>query len=150
SQTRKRLSEAEQKLRAGKTADATEDLQRILDESAGDLVTLDGKQYRPARWYAHQRLAWLPADVLRSYQDRIEAPAQKLLDAGKRNRDPGPLWQLLERYFVSRLGEEASLLLGDLLFEKGDFRAAELVWARLVSDGGADVVYPRPAVNPAT
>src|SRR5438067_8939449 len=148
-QTRKRLAEAEQKLLAGKTADATDDLQRVLDEAGDDLITVDGKQYRPARWVAHQILARLPADALKGYQDRIDEPARKLLGAGKRTRDPAPLWQLLDRYFVSRPAGEALLLLGDLLFEKGEFRTAERVWTRLLPDTDADVVYPGSSADPA-
>ena len=41
---------------------------------------------------------------------------------------PAPLWELLDRYFVSRPAEEGLLLLGDLLFERGEFRAAEQTW----------------------
>src|SRR5579872_5557134 len=101
-QTRKRLAEAEQKLIAGKTADATDDLQRILDEAAYDLITLNGKQYVTAQWTAHKILAKLPPAALKNYQDRIETPARKLLESAKRTRDPAPLWQLLDKYFVSR------------------------------------------------
>src|SRR5580698_9522998 len=79
-QTRKRLAEAEQKLIAGKTADATDDLQRILDEAANDLITLNGKHYVTAQWTAHRVLAKLPQAALKNYQDRIETPARKLLE----------------------------------------------------------------------
>jgi outer membrane protein assembly factor BamB len=148
-QTRKRLAEADKKLEAGKAADAVDALQRILDDASDDLVSIDGKQYRPARWVAHQVLAKLPADTLKGYQDRIDEPARKLLDAGKKTRDPAPLWQLLDRYFVSRPSDEGLLLLGDLLFEKGEFRAAERLWRRLLPDAGADVVYPNSKADPA-
>ena len=89
SQTRKRLSEAEQKILGGKAADAADDLQRLLDESGDDLITLDGRQYQAARWVAHTLLAKLPPDALRAYQDRIDQPAKKLLDQAKRPR-PAP------------------------------------------------------------
>ena len=150
-QTRKRLAEAEQKLIAGKAADAADDLQRLLDESGDDLVTLDGKQYRPARWVAHSLFARLPADVLKAYQDRIDQPAKKLLDQAKRDRDPRPLWQLLDRYFVSRPADEGLLLLGDLLFERGEFRTAENTWRRLLphAEAGGDLVYPGSKADPA-
>jgi outer membrane protein assembly factor BamB len=148
-QTRKRLAEAEQKLLGGKAADAADDIQRILDESADDLITLDGKQYRSARWVAHSLLSRLPADALRAYQDRIEQPALQLLEQAKRTRDPRPLFQLLDRYFVSRPADPALLLLGDLLFERGEFRAAEDVWRRLLPDAGADIVYPGSKADPA-
>ncbi len=144
-QTRKRLAEAEKRVLSGKAdevATAVEELQRILDEGGDDLISLDGKLHRAARWIAHPILAKLPHDALKSYRDRIEEPARKLLDAGKRDRDIRPLWQLLDRYFVSRPADEGSLLLGDLLFERGDFRTAELVWKRLLPESDADVAYP--------
>jgi len=147
-QTRKRLSEAEQKLDAGETAQAIEALQRILDEAGDDLVTLDGKHYLPASRFAHQLLARLPDAALRLYQDRIDDAARKLLEAAKRTRSPAPLRQLLDRYFVARPAEEALLLLGDLLFEAGEYRAAEQVWRRLSGDG-ADIAYPGKRSDPA-
>jgi outer membrane protein assembly factor BamB len=147
-QTRKRLAEAELKVLNGKAADAVEELQRLLDEAGDDLISVDGRHHRPARWIAHQILAKLPADVLKTYRDRIDEAARKLLEAGRRDRDPKPLWQLLDRYFVSRAAEEGSLLLGDLLFERGDFRTAELLWKRLLPDPDADINYPGPKTEP--
>ena len=148
-QTRKRLAEAEKKLIDGKTAEAVEAVQRVLDDAGDDLVALDAKQYRPARWVAHQILARLPADALKGYRDRVEVPARKLLDAGKASRDPAPLWQLLDRYFVSRPADEGLLLLGDLLFERGEFHAAEQLWRRLLPDAGADLPYPKSQADAA-
>ena len=147
-QTRKRLAEAEQKLLNGNAAEAVEELQRILDEAGDDLVTIDGKQYRAARWYAHGILAKLPPDILKTYQARIDEPARKLLDAGKRNHDTRPLRELLERYFVSQSAQEGLLLLGDLHFERGDFRAAERQWRRLLPDVSADLHHPSPPSDP--
>jgi outer membrane protein assembly factor BamB len=153
-QTRKRLAEAEQKLLAGKAADAIDDLQRVLDESPDDLIMFDNRQdrtvqYRTARWVIHSLLTKLPAEALRAYQDRIDQPAKKLLEQAKRNRDPRPLWQLLDRYFVSRPSEEALQLLGELLFERGEFRAAENQWRRLLPEAGADLTYPGAKADPA-
>src|SRR5688572_3348385 len=148
-QTRKRLAEAEQKLIGGKAADAADDLQRLIDESGDDLITLDGKEYRSARWVAHALLAQLPPDARRAYQDRIDQPAKKLLAQAKQSRDPRPLWQLLDRYFVSRPTDEALQLLGELLFERGEFRAAEDAWRRLLPDAGADIFYRDSKADPA-
>ncbi|MFO0823392.1 MAG: hypothetical protein U0792_09800 [Gemmataceae bacterium] len=148
-QTRERLNEAAKKLAANQTTDAIDALQRILDDAGDDLVSADGKQYRPARRFAHQLLAKLPADALKSYQDRLDGPARALLDAAKKTRDPGPLWKLLDRYAVSRPAEEGLLLLGELLFEQGDFLVAEQIWRRLLPDGGADLAHPNPKTDPA-
>jgi outer membrane protein assembly factor BamB len=148
-QTRKRLAEAEQKLIAGKTADATDDLQRIMDEASTDLITIDGKQFRTAQWTAQKILSKLPPEALRNYRDQIETPARKLLDLAKSNRDPATLWQLLDKYFVSRPADEGLLLLGDILFERGEFRTAELVWSRLIPESNADIIYPATKSDPA-
>ncbi|MBA4064430.1 MAG: hypothetical protein C0501_12100 [Isosphaera sp.] len=148
-QTSKRLAEARAKLDAGHAADAADALQKLLDEAGDDLVSTDNRQYRPARWVAHQLLARLPADTLKGYQDRVDDPAGKLLAAARRDRDPAPLWQLLDRYFVSRPAADGLLLLGDLLFERGEFRAAEAAWRRLLPDPGADIVHPDPKADPA-
>lgn len=149
-QTRKRLAEAEAKLAAGKAAESADDLQRVLDEAGDDLIGLDGRQFRPARLVVHGLLSRLPADTLKAYQNRIDAPAKVLLDAGARDRDARPLRQLHDRYFVSRSAQEGGRLLGDLLFERGEFRAAELVWRRLLPDGGADLAHPTPPADPAS
>jgi outer membrane protein assembly factor BamB len=148
-QTRRRLAEAEQKLLAGKHADAADDIQRVLDEAGDDLITVDGKEYRTARRVAQGLLARLSADALRGYRDRVDEPARKLLAAAKRSNDTAPLRQLLDQYLVSRPAEEALLLLGDLLFEQGDFRAAEQTWRRLLPDSPPEFAYPAPTMEPA-
>jgi outer membrane protein assembly factor BamB len=146
-QTRKRLAEAEAKVLGDKPADAIDELQRILDDSGDDLIGVGAKHFRPARWVAHGILAKLRGDALKAYQDRIDEPARKLLAAGKQSRNPRHLWALLDRYFVSRPSEEGLLLLGELLFERGDFRAAETTWRRLLPD--SDTPFPSPKTDPA-
>lgn len=141
-QTRKRLAEAERKILDGTNAEAVEDLQRILDEAGDDLVSVDGRQHRSARSVAHQILAKLPPDALKAYRNRIDEPAKKLLEAAKRDRDVKPLRQLLDRYFVSRPSEEGLFLLGELHYERGEFRLAERAWRRLLPDAEEESRYP--------
>ena len=144
-QTRKRLAEAEQKLLGGKAVDAADDLQKILDEAGDDLVSVDGKHFIPARRLAQRFLAKLPPEVLRTYRDRVDEPARKLLDAAKRDRDPRPLHALLAKYFPARPAEDALLLLGELHFERGDFREAEACWRRLLPESPLESVpFPDP------
>lgn len=146
--TRKRLTEAQQKLADGKPV--ADELQDILDQSGNDLVLVKDNQYQPARRLVQQYLATLPDKPLETFRDRIDEPARKLLDAGKKRRDPQPLRELTDRYFVSRPAEEGLLLLGELLFERGDFVAAERAWRALLADGGDGVLaYPKPKTDPA-
>ncbi|MBY0457264.1 MAG: hypothetical protein K2V38_08005, partial [Gemmataceae bacterium] len=148
-QTRKRLLEIQEKLKAGQTADAADDLQRVLDESGGDLVLVEADRAVPARAVVHQLLTKLPPDTLKAYQNRIDRPAAQLLARAKESRDVRPLYQLLDRYFVSRPADEALLLLGDLLFERGEFPAAADAWRRLLPDADADTAYPISKTDPA-
>lgn len=149
-QTAKRLQETQRKLLDGKAAEALEQLQRVLDEAGDDLVPTDAArtQFRPARQIVQRMLTQLPPDVLRTYRDRVDAPAKKLLDAAKKDRDPRPLFAILDRYLVSRPGEEALLLLGELAFERGEFRAAEGYWRRLLPNA-VEASYPDPRGDPA-
>ncbi len=149
-QTRKRLVEAQAKLSAGTTADAVDDLLRVLADSGDDLVQLADGSHQPARRLIHRALAGLPADALKSLRDRIDEPARKLLDAGRTARDPKPLRALLDRYFVSRSAEPALLLLGELAFERGEFAAAERYWRTLLPPvGDTALSFPQPAADPA-
>jgi hypothetical protein len=142
-QTYKRLAEAERKRLAGKPADAADEVQKVLDEAGDDLVSADKVHYVPARVAAQQVLARLPAEVLRAYRDRADEPARRLLEAGRAARDPRPLRTVLDRYFVSRPAEDALLLLGELAFERGEFRAAEGYWRRLLpADGPGEPPFP--------
>jgi len=150
-QTRKRLVEAQAKLADGKTADAVDDLLRVLADSGDDLIPLPDGSHPPARRLVHRVLAGLPADALKNLRDRIDAPARKLFDAGRAARDPKPLRELLDRYCVSRAAEPALLLLGELAFERGHFAAAERYWRTLLpatTDGALS--FPQPTTAPAT
>lgn len=149
-QTRNRLREAEKKRLAGQVQDAADELQRILDDAGDDLITLDGKHYHPARRDVQRLLTLLPADVLASYRDRVDEPARKLLEQGRTRRDARPLQTLLDRYYASRPAEEAILLLGELAFERGDFREAHSLWKRLLPGSDAAVPYPRPTIEPGS
>lgn len=149
-QTAKRLTEAAEKAAAGKFAEAVADLHRILDAAGDDLVPASKEHLVPARRFAHRQLAALPADPLTLYRDRIDEPARVLLAKGKADRDPQPLRQLLARYFVSRSTPEALIVLGDLAFERGEFRRAETYWRQLLPpESPDDWTYPDPPKDPA-
>lgn len=132
--SRKRLAEAEQKILAGKTVEAVDELQRILDDVGDTLVTADGKQFLAARQYVRQFLAKLPAAELKKYRDRVEEPAAKLLALGRDRREPRPLLDLLDRYALSRPAEDANLLLAEMAYERGEFATAERYWKKLLPE----------------
>lgn len=146
-QSRKRLVEAEQKLRAGKTTETIDELQRILDEAGDDLVSVDGRRYQTVREWTHRLFAQLPPEALKIYRDRVDSPARVLLERGRTRRDPQPLRTLLARYYASQPAEDALLLLGDLLFERGRFHEAAGYWRQLLPE--TESHYPDPRTSPA-
>jgi outer membrane protein assembly factor BamB len=150
-QTRKRIAEAQQKIAAGQSTEAVDELQRVLEESGNDLVLVKDNNFQPARRLVQLTLAGLPAEALKTYRDRLEAPAKKLLDAGVKNRDPKPLLELRERYFIARPTEKALDFLGELHFERGEFAEAERCWRMLLPASAAnELVYPQPSGDAAT
>lgn len=150
-QTKTRLREAEQELQAG-TAGIAVELQTLIDEVGDDLVSLDGTRYQPARLLAQQLLSRLPGNSLRVYRDRADLQARRLLEEGRKSRDPSPLIQIVDRYFVSRSAEEAVLLLGELAFERGEFLLATQYWRLLWKDEeneSTGLRFPDPTTNQA-
>jgi outer membrane protein assembly factor BamB len=149
--TRKRLSEAQQKLIDGTTAEAVDELQKLLDEAGDELVLVKGGSYCVTRRLVHTTLATLPATALANYRDRVREAANGYLDLSKKTRKPEPLRELLDRYFCSEAGEEAIVLLAAYSTERGDTNEAERYWAMLLPGQPAGALsYPSPKTAPAT
>jgi outer membrane protein assembly factor BamB len=143
-QTRNRIAEAQKKLADGQTAEAIDQLQRILEESGHELVLVKDNNFQPARRLVQLTLASLPADALKTYRDRMETPARKALDAA--GRDPLALADVRDRHFVARPTEQALALLAEMQFERGEFADAERTWRMLLpAADGHDLAYPQPA-----
>jgi|GEM_PF-1016591 len=144
-QALKRLRVAEQRLLSGQATEIVEELQRILDDAGADLVSVDGRHYQPVRAIVHQLLSRLPAESLRVYRSRADAPARKLLEAARSRRDIRVALHLIDRYFASQPAEEALLLLGDLHFERGFYREAESFWRQLLPEDPSGLAkHPDP------
>src|SRR5213082_3345766 len=79
--TAQRFAEAAAREQGRRWAEAAEAYQRLIDEAGDDLVPLDaaGRQFVPARWLAHRRLA-ARAELLAAYRARVETRARRLLD----------------------------------------------------------------------
>jgi len=147
-QTRKRIAEAQQKLTEGQTAEAIDQLQRILDESGQELVLVKDNNFQPARRLIQLTLASLPEEALKTYRDRMETPAKKSFETA--GRDPLALAEVRDKYFVARPTEKALDLLGELHFERGEFAEAERCWRMLMpASESQELVFPQPAGDAA-
>jgi outer membrane protein assembly factor BamB len=109
---------------------ADEELRLIRPPLAHLRPTL-GVSNRDAHAQVQDWMRRLPPAILARYQDRIDADAQRLLDAGLAKRDAARLRQIATDYAASRQADVALGQLGDLAFERGEFDLALNWWRRI-------------------
>ena len=149
-QTRKRLAEAEQKLIAGKAADAADDTpaaDRRMPATTSSRST--GRQYRPPGGSRTRCSRSSPPDVLKAYQDRIDQPAKKLLAQAKQY--PRPAAALATPRPLFRVAAHRR---GATTARRTAVRARRVprrrsAWRRLLPDAGADIFYRDSKADPA-
>jgi outer membrane protein assembly factor BamB/tetratricopeptide (TPR) repeat protein len=175
--TARRLAAADALVQQGQWAEAVDEYLRILDEAGHDLAPVgkeesDGRLVPlerkgtwcvQARQLCHQRLAALPPEALRLYRTRVDGLARKWFDHGAKARDVRLLRRVVDEAFCSQVTDQALDLLGDLAFERGEFREAERWWRMLalplldVEGQGTEpgpqpdvrLRFPDPKVDPA-
>jgi outer membrane protein assembly factor BamB len=158
------LARADERAAAADWPEAIREYQRVLDESANDLVATDPKDPRhcvQARWICHLRLAVLPREALRLYRDRADAEAGRRLADARRQLEQGGdpaearalLRRIVEDAFCSRPAEHALESLGDMAFERGNFAEADQWWRMLAvpasraGEKPAGLIYPDPSID---
>ncbi|MGL4421821.1 MAG: hypothetical protein ACRCZF_14225, partial [Gemmataceae bacterium] len=144
-QTRKRLSDIEQQILAGKLDGIIDTLLTLLQDGGDDLVSADGLHYLPGRHYVHRFIARLPEPLFKQYQDRVETPAAELLAQAETSSSPTALTELVRKYFCSRPAGIALERLGDWHYENAEFSAAEARYRQRLGDApSTELNYPQP------
>lgn len=83
---------------------------------------------------ANRIIAAFPKEGLEFYQQSYGQEATNLLDdAVRQNYDPGMLSDISQRYFHTRAGAEAAVLLGTLYLERGNYLEAAYAFERLMT-----------------
>ena len=116
-------------------------LAKIDDTSTGRLVADRDGFYVPVSTRVRGELISLPADGREAYRLFNDAKAADLFKQATGTGDVATLHKLVDRYFVTAVGDQAADRLGDALFEAGDFAAAERCW-RLIIDNYPDSALP--------
>ncbi len=104
---------------------AIDSLQRVLDDRAGTLVPRHdgagdgGRLYESARRFAMRRLASLPPEGLLGYRILFDGKAKGLFDRAKANRNEVDLRVIVDRFLLTRFGDDASDLLASLAIDQG-------------------------------
>jgi outer membrane protein assembly factor BamB len=145
------------------TLDALEDFERFRDKRAwekafgalekvattdpGRMVAAADGFYVPTTERILTELLSLPPDGRQAYRLFNDAHAKQLLDQAAAQPDEVPaLRSVVGRYFITSVGDKAADRLGDALFERGDFPAAERSW-RLIVDSFPDTSLSIPQVQ---
>ncbi len=123
--------------------EAVEALRNLMDASGERLIALpaatagDGGEFVrfvPLREYCQWRLAELADEApqtLELYRQRVDPLAEAWLKQAVAERDLVRLRQIVDRFFISRSGDEALLRLGELELERGHLTQARYAWERL-------------------
>jgi outer membrane protein assembly factor BamB len=134
--------------------EAVDAYQVLLRDHGDELVPIDPskepltstQRFVQARWLVHQGLSALPQPALKIYRQRVDGVAGKWLDNGQKKRDVGSLVRVVEEAFCSSAAEQALELLGDMMFERGDFAGAQHWW-RLLAVSAASMGEELPQMT---
>jgi len=138
--------------------DAFEDFERYRDKKAwekafGALSKIeDGKPGRlvpdkdgfmvPTDLKVRAELLSLPPEGREAYRLFNDAKAKQLLEEAETSNELSALRKVVNRYFVTAIGDRAADQLGDALFEAGDFPNAERCWRMIIEN------FPDSALSP--
>jgi len=124
--------------------------QRVIDESGDQVFTKEEwnsksnlhvyQKYRSVSGDIEGTIAGLPAEGLAAYRLKADGEARALMNTlGSRDRESA-LAEVVRRFFLSKLGDEAAFELACLKLDRGEFLPA----ARLLSKVANE--YPDPTV----
>ena len=99
-------------------------LQRIIELPGEHVLTSDGRVYESARRFAHRQIASLPPAGLAAYRLMYDSEASALLAKAVDQHDVAQLRDIVDRYLVTRVGDDAGVMLADWLIDEGQFAKA--------------------------
>ena len=115
--------------------------QEQLDRNDQGLFGIDGERYLPLTVYCHQRVGKLPPEGLEAYRRRVDPEADRLFEQARSTGDVAPLMELIRRFFNATKGDDAMLLAGVLLMERGQYWEAARALRPLHPSLGAGVLF---------
>jgi len=137
------LKRAEQCVEDGRLDLAAVLWQKVLDEAGDTLMTRDGRTYRSLAEQVEQTLARLPKLALDTYRTSADAEAQALIAAGGSEGEEAALSQVVRRFFLSSLGDDAAYKLACLALDRHDFVGASRLLNKILES------HPDPSISKA-
>ena len=135
------LEKAERFRSEGQYSIAAKLWQSVLEQSGDTLYSSDGEIYFSLSRQVEQILARLPEDEgLSAYRITADANAKEIMAEANDPFDEQALQQVVRRYFLSSLGDEAAMTLSSIYMDKHDFVGAFRMLRKIVDS------YPDPTV----
>ena len=118
---------------------ATQLLQAVLERSGDALYSDDGQIYYSLVRQVEQRLSELPPEGLSAYRVNADAEAKALIARGKSGNEIAALNQVVSKYFISSVGDDAAARLGSLYLERYDFVGARRMFEKAIRHPDSDL-----------
>ncbi len=127
------LDQAGRFLDAGEYRKAVVLYQHVANKYGSVLTSRDGRFYEPARLRVERTLAGLNDEGLAVYRLTADGEAQALLGGQdvRTCRDAAALRQVVRRYFVSSIGDDAAMVLGSILLDRYDYHGARRLFRKV-------------------
>lgn len=118
------LKKAERYQQDGNYSVACQLWQAVLERSGDTLYSLDNRTYYSMIEQVEKTLAGLSADGLQVYRMTADAAARQILAQASRPDQPQALNEVVRRYFVSSIGDDAAFTLACQSLDQFDFVGA--------------------------
>ena len=112
---------------------ATKLMQAVLERAGEALYTDDEQVYFSLVRQVEQQLAALPPEGLAAYRLEADAEALALIAKGEQGNLADALNQVVGRYFISSVGDDAALRLGRLYLDQYNFISARRVFEKALT-----------------
>lgn len=126
--------QAQDYAREGNAGDAVELYQQLLDNAGGTLATLDEKKgiYRPLRVLVERALSE-NGDLLSTYRLVTDGAARGLMLTATEDKQLPVLREVVRRFFMSSVGDDAAYLLAYILMDRAEFIEARRLLNKVVT-----------------
>ncbi len=136
------LSRANDSIEIGQYRDALLILDHIIAHYGHVPHQTQSGVYRSMRHIVERRIAQLPPEGLNLYRLNVEGHARALIGGDVKDcRDTEALNALVDRYYLSTIGDDAAYALAILSMDRGEFVTARKLLRRILED------YPDPSVD---
>jgi len=133
------MEKAERYMGDGNYQTASTLWQAVLQKSGDALYSDDDETYHSMVQRVEKVLASLPPEGLKTYRVVADAEARELL-ARSGSQDTSALATVVQKYFISSVGDDAALTLGSIFLDRFDFSGARRLLEKIVND------HPDPSV----